>query len=694
MVYDFSGLDSFLSTIDKTKTVRAGKKTFYNLPMSFDIETSSFYQDDCGVAYSNDEYKKMKFKPKAEKKAIMYVWQFAICDNVIMGRTWEEFLIFSRAMYDCLELQDNYIVVYVHNLSYEFQFLCKRFKWLDIFADSERKPIKATNEFHFVFKCSYRLSGYSLAVLAENLKTHSIKKLVGDLDYNLLRNSKTPLSEQEKGYCVNDVLIVTAYIAEQIEEFKGIENIPLTQTGKVRRFVRKRCFANPKYKFLMQKLTIDKTEYMLLKNAFAGGFTHCNAMYANTLCENVTSYDFTSSYPTVLISEKYPMGKGLCVKCESQGDLEKLIKNYAVLVDLRFTNIKASFLYDNILSASKCRGVKNATLNNGRIVSADSLAVTLTDIDFLNVKDFYEWERLEIGLCYIYKRGYLPPEIVETILTLYKDKTELKGVKEKEVEYLHSKELLNSIYGMCVTSIVHDKINFLGEWKTTAVNIESEIENYNKDKNRFLFYQWGVWCTAYARNNLYTAIKECKADYIYSDTDSVKIFNAEKHKEYFDRYNEWITKKLAAALDACGLDKNLTSPKTIKGVSKPLGVWDFDGHYERFKTLGAKRYINESGGKLSITVCGLSKKSGKDYIAGADRPFDFFNDGMFVDSDHTGKMIHTYIDNEIKGKVTDYLGNEADYCEKSFIHLEKTDYLLSLSKMYIDYFSGLQALYR
>ena len=75
-------------------------------------------------------------------------------------------------------------------------------------------------------------------------------------------------------------------------------------------------------------------------------------------------------------------------------------------------------------------------------------------------------------------------------------------------------------------------------------------------------------------------------------------------------------------------------------------------------------------------------------------PFDFFNSGMYVDSDHTGKMTHTYIDNEIEGVLVDYLGNESYYHELSFIHLEKTDYLLSLTKMYLDYYKGLQKLYK
>ena len=693
MIYELKDLTQFLSQINTKDIIKSKDKIYYNLAMSFDIETSSFYEDKNGVIYTNDDYRKLKNTVKAEKKAIMYIWQFAIEENVIIGRTWNDFLYFCKKLYDFLNLKERYIVVYVHNLSYEFQFICKWFNWIDIFADSERKPIKATTDTHFIFKCSYRLSGYSLEVLANNLKSHNIKKMVGDLDYNLIRNSKTPISKEELKYCENDVLIVTSYIDEQINEFGNIEKIPLTQTGKVRRYVRKQCFQNKEYQYFIKELTIEKPEYMLLKNAFMGGFTHCNAMYTNKICQNVTSYDFTSSYPTVLISEKYPMSKGKEVYITTETELLNLIKNYCVLVDLQFTNIKTSFMYEQIISYSKCRNVKNPLINNGRIVQADTLTITCTDVDFLNIRDFYKWDSMKIGLCYIYKKDYLPKEFIKTILHLYKSKTELKGVDGKEVEYLHSKELLNSLYGMCVTSIVHDTVSFNGsEWTTENGNLDKELKNYNTDKNRFLFYHWGVWCTAYARNNLYTGIKECKDDYIYSDTDSIKIFNADKHKNYFEKYNEWIVQKLEKCLKYHNIPLDYISPKTIKGETKTLGIWDFDGFYTDFKTLGAKRYIYRKDDKISITVCGLSKKSGKEFIENQQKPFLFFNDGMFVDCEHTGKMTHTYIDREIENIITDYLGNQAYYHEKSFIHLEKTDYLLSLSDMYIKYFMGVQKL--
>ena len=153
MIYELKDLTQFLSTINTKDVIKSKDKIYYNLAMSFDIETSSFYEDKNGVIYTNDDYRKLKNTVKADKKAIMYIWQFAIEDNVIIGRTWNDFLYFCKKLYDFLNLKERYIVVYVHNLSYEFQFICKWFNWVDIFADSERKPIKATTDSHFIFKC-------------------------------------------------------------------------------------------------------------------------------------------------------------------------------------------------------------------------------------------------------------------------------------------------------------------------------------------------------------------------------------------------------------------------------------------------------------------------------------------------------------------------------------------------------------
>ena len=140
---------------------------------------------------------------------------------------------------------------------------------------------------------------------------------------------------------------------------------------------------------------------------------------------------------------------------------------------------------------------------------------------------------------------YLPKPIIESLLNLYIDKTQLKGVENKEVEYLLSKGMLNSVYGMTVTDIVRDEHNYnnIDGWFEETGDTLKQIDKYNKSKNRFLYYAWGVWITAYARFNLWTGILAMGTDYVYSDTDSIKLLNYNDHIEYINKYNDVILSK-------------------------------------------------------------------------------------------------------------------------------------------------------
>ena len=280
-------------------------------------------------------------------------------------------------------------------------------------------------------------------------------------------------------------------------------------------------------------------------------------------------------------------------------------------------------------------------------------------------------------------------------MELYQKKTELKGVEGKEVEYLLSKGMLNSVYGMMVTDIVRDNIIYTDDWEIEEVNKEEEIQKYNNKRSRFLFYSWGVWVTAYARRNLWLGILELKDDYVYSDTDSVKFLNYEKHKDFFDKYNEWIVEKQKLTLKYYNLDEKLLYPKTKKGEVKLCGVWDFEGKYTRFKTLGAKRYLYEEDGELYLTVAGLSKRNGIEYMKEKcnydnTKVFEMFDDNLYIPADKTGKNTHTYIDSEKTYEVVDYLGNKNIETSLSSVHLEKADYTLSISEFYIKFYKLLQ----
>ena len=692
--YTVDDLDMILKEAYKNGIHTNNQKVgYYNIVFAFDIETTSFKDKP-----THDDHN--------EKRGIMYIWQLAINGHVITGRTWTDFRQVIDHITQVLQT-DRYlrIIIYVHNLAFEFQWIRKMFDWHKVFAIDKRKPIYAITENGVEFRCSYVLTNYSLAKLGEQLHKYKVDKLVGDLDYKLLRHPKTELSEKELQYCINDVLVVSAYIQEQIEAEKYIYKIPLTCTGYCRRFVRRNCLYGEnrkdwrkqysRYHSQMMSLQItDVEEYRQLKRGFQGGFTHAGSYWSGYTVDDVDSIDFTSSYPYVLLSEQFPMSTGQLVQIHSNEELNNYLKKYCCLFDCRFHNLKAKFQYENYLSSSKCYQKTGLIENNGRVFKCDILATTLTEQDFEIIRHTYTFDRCDISNFRIYEKGYLPIEIIRSIIKLYSDKTTLKGVKDKEQEYLVSKGLLNSVYGMMVTDIVREEIIYNDTWEIEPADPEKQIEKYNNSRRRFLFYPWGVWCTAYARRNLWTGIVNFKEDYIYSDTDSIKCKNIEKHKDYIESYNRMCEKKLRHMCDYYGIDYAELLPKTIKGVEKPLGVWDWETKgniYKKFKTLGAKRYMVYQGDELSLTVSGVNKKVAVPYLASMysiDECFEHFNNGLIIPEQFTGKLTHYYIDKEYSGNITDYLGNTTTYSSPSAIFLEPAAYEFDITADYINFLKG------
>ena len=675
--------------------VKGNKTRYYNCPCSFDIETSSFYEGE-------------------EKRATMYIWQMGLNGTVIYGRTWQEWLECLEQLVDYLNLNDRLrIIIYVHNLGYEFQFIRKFFDWDKVFAVKNRRPVYALCG-GLEFRCSLLLSNYALAYIGDNLlHKYPVKKLVGELDYSKMRHSKTPLTENELAYCINDVKVVMSYIQEKIEQDGDIAQIPLTNTGYVRNYCRKECFyegipesdekAREKvklsYRAIMKSLQIEsEDEYNQMQRAFMGGFTHASALHSGEILYDVGSADLTSSYPLTMVADYFPMTKGDYIgKVESDKLFFHLLNKYCCLFDIEFTNLQPLEEYENPLSYSRCKIDGKYIVNNGRVVSADKLITTLTELDFETVSKFYVWEHIKVFNMRVYGRGYLPKALILAVLDLYEKKTSLKGVESKEIEYLVSKNMINAAFGMMVTAVVRDEFTYSDEeWSKEMADAPSQLEDYNKNFNRFLYYGWGVWVTAHARHHLFSAIHEFKEDYVYADTDSIKGLNFENHMEYFKDYNNQIFGKLLKMCNHYNIPFSKCKPKTIKGEEKLIGVWDMEEGYQMFKTVGAKRYMYVTNdGEFNLTVSGLNKKFAvpwllDEYDEDIYKIFNIFGDGFYVPAGHTGKMTLCYIEEETAGTLVDYLGVEHEYNELSSIHMEPQSYYMSLVGDYIKYIEGVQ----
>lgn len=664
--------------------------------------------------------------PDNDKRALMYVWQIAINGRVIIGRTWDQFIELCDYLTEEYALsEERRLVIWVHNLSFEFQFIKDLFEWSNVFALKSHKPIYAVTIGGIEFRCSYILSNLSLENVAKSLTQFKLRKKVGDLDYDQIRHNSTPLTKKELGYICYDVLIVSAYIYEALshERRHMISELPLTATGYCRRYVRNKCLSGSgrkkedeqykRYHDMISRLTISGVdEHNLLLRSFAGGYVHGNVslvghiLFGGSCSKGIKSVDLASAYPGALCSEYFPMSKGEKIKISSYKELNFNLKTYCCIFDCTFINLRPKAVPDNYISISKCwhanhipdndqyRQKINAVTNNGRLVSADQISISITNVDYEIIHKMYEWDQISIGLFYRYKKGYLPKPIIEAILYLFKNKTELKGIEGQEDFYMKQKQLLNSCFGMMVTSI-NPPVNEYkdGKWAEPVIeDPEKAIEKYNKSKKRFLFYPWGIFCTAYVRRTIISGLLSCGSDYIYSDTDSLKILNGEKHHHFIESYNRMVDKKLKLMCDHYDLSYDLIRPKTSKGDIKILGIFEDEtakGRWLAFKTLGAKRYLlMTKDHELELTVSGLNKKVTVPYLIntyGKYKSFEVFNDKLVIPGEFSGKLTHIYLDDKMEGVITDYLGNTIEYESPSGIYLEPAEYRFSLEDEYLNY---------
>ena len=664
--------------ITQFSEIKNNKGVLYsNTIFCLDLEVSSGYiLGEKLVKWTKKQDKLLK--EIGIKKAWVYLWQLGFCNNVYYGRTLEELQDFLHIINQTYPVMK---IFYIHNLSYDFQFLRNilDIKKISVFARKPRKPMKVvTNEYNIEFRCSYQLTHLALKDCANNYKTPH-QKLVGYLDYNKLIYPTTALTRQELEYGKNDILVMLEFLAQFKERYQTVYNIPLTQTGEIRRVVKKMFKNDNKYHNKLIKQT-PKTwaELDQLCTIFMGGYTHANALYSNQTIANVTSMDITSSYPTVMVCEKFPCSRFYHIRPTTKIDYEK----YCYIIKFSANNLHSKF-YNNYISSSKIITGTRVLEDNGRIVKAENITMMVTDIDYQLILKTYNAEFEIIDLWYA-EKSYLDAKYIEYILTLYQNKTQYKGDKEKESIYAKSKEFINSLYGMTVTKMITDNILLTENgWEIETINKEDMnklIAKQGKSKKTILNFSWGVWVTSYARRNLFSCVLKMDTDVVYMDTDSIKYIG--NYDEVFEDYNKDILEKLEISCLLNHLDYNKCIPKDIKGVEHPLGVYDHDADYDFFRTLGAKKYIYQKNGDLHITVAGVNKIIG----ATAFTDINHFVDGFVFDTEHSGKLLMTYIDDMQPFTLPD--GTNINYC--NVIHSSPTTYELGITPTYDEYITYVQ----
>lgn len=620
------------------------------------------------------------------KRAYVYLWQFGILDRtvgqiVILERDIKEFpvLINYLEFFIPKKRPKNAILqVGVHNLSCDFFHFHKYLKIDRIFAKEKREILNAYTG-HIKFIDTLAISGKSLEKTAKDFT--ETKKLVGDLDYSLPRHFATPLTESEKNYAINDVVIVCEYMQFLYDKYTPQGFFPLTGTQILRKMVKQSLESLDKNKVSYWK-NLAFESYPVLRSSdkytlsydtlmtyvYRGGLTHANSRYKGVLLDDVFMIDYTSSYPARMFTEKFPMGAFNPCTWEKA----KKSQHFIGLFRFKCLNAKTDHSIESLHKVVDISSDK--IIDNGRIFYAGDITVWLTELDYENYKKMYRWRDLECIQCFSNNEShYLPKWFIHVLFQLYIDKDTLK---KHGLPYALEKALLNSGYGLTVTKLA------LYEWGYIEGNIQIEgdkLDYYKQRNSSFLSPYWGIYISAYSRYELVCGIAECGSDAIYYDTDSIKLLNYFKHVAYILAYNKERQRKTIEFCKRNGLNFN---------DFYDLGCWDFeyknkDGSIKpvsKFKTLGAKRYIYTVDDKVNITVAGLPKGYLQKLYSNKEI-YNMFDDNMIIESCKNGSV---YNDEYHSDYLTDYFGNTDFVEQESSMAIVPRDFTMSETAMKID----------
>lgn len=682
--------------------------------------------------YNNDpEFKSMI--DNNPKVSCVYMWQFGIenGDDIIVfyGRDLDSYLDFTlkltkeiRRQYyysttsidrdyeteeACTTKQYFHIQPYIHNFAFDFQMLRNIFNddfgkhhgdHANTFARTERRPMKAKvtlNKVHIEYRDSYVLTQKSLAKWGKDSKLPVQKIKVDEEFYLKSRNPLTPLTDEEIEYGCTDVVTMIYGIKQYREKYDTLTNIPLTQTGEIRRTcIKEVTLKNPEWAFKCYNITKNYSYEFFKKlcHLFQGGWTHANAYMSKRLHKNVKCFDFASSYPAVMTTRTYPVSDFRETdpeQFEFYSSIDPNKSKFRWFIEVEFHDIQSN-LQNTYWSTSKTLETPEDCIpDNGRIYSCKSLKTTMTDLDFDTFKQCYTYGDMKILSFYVADADYLPREIIELILNYYAYKTSLKDVEGAESKYVESKQFVNSIYGCAVTKIVTDIIDYsISGWKKSPCDNMVFIETIDgmKPNKMFLSYQIGIWVTAHARHNLFDFIIRFDPRIVYCDTDSIKGVFTEEDLQFVEEYNKSIAEREEAVAKHLHIDPNLFAPKTPKGKTKRLGIMEREPDCLEFVTLGAKRYADsiEVDGEIEIqtTIAGLPKKAGKNKIK---KVSDMLNNNLIWNTEESMKQTSYYNDEQETIIWTDYLGNEYTSTEKYGCCLLPTTFDLSMSANYIEF---------
>lgn len=396
------------------------------------------------------------------------------------------------------------------------------------------------NDHYFVIKDSLKLLPFSVKKIGKDFGTKH-KKL--EMEYKGYRYAGCNITEEEKKYIANDVLVVKEALENMFNDGHNKLTIGACCLSEFKEMHKYGDLNYMKYEDVYPDLeSIPLSEEYgstnvdaYIRKSYKGGWCYLVKGKENKIKRNGLTADVNSLYPSMMHSEsgnKYPIGKPKFWRGNYIPDLAlKEHTYYFVRVKTRFylkdgylpfIQIKGNPLYvgTEALESSDVYDVKTGEYYTHYMnpfthkMSDTRVELTLTQTDYELLKEHYELVDFEIlDGCFFYTACGLFDEYINK----YKEmKLNSTGAKRAE-----AKLFLNNLYGkMASSSDSSFKIAYIKDNGVLAFIPITER------KKKVGYIAIGSAITSYARNFTIRAAQENfhgvnKRGFIYADTDSI-----------------------------------------------------------------------------------------------------------------------------------------------------------------------------
>lgn len=623
--------------------------------------------------------------------SFVYLWTISIEDITVYGRTWDDLRECLLNIQSDLKLNKNYrLVMYDQNMKVDFAFFKTQ---LEI---SIRDKEFLSRDTHSVIKCvvndcfelrdSHELTERPLAAMGDIVGLPKID----DYDYSKIRHSSTPLTDHEIDYAGRDTEIIIAYLRREIAKYDNVKSVPLTGT----RVVKNQIWGNYKSigsivstrKNQLHNTPEDMQMLQRLIRAYFGAFNYCTTIEDNKIFDDILSVDIQSCYGGQILLNRFPIKRFKAAQIPEDWRTLLHMDKYAYIVTVNVKNLCNIYPRIGFLPYNKEWYLSGEELQGNTILKLKSGILTLTDVDFKLMCDFYTFEadKLKIIDLHISKYAPLPGYIVKTVVDNYIKKVQAKKViteikktrqptADEENEYQIAKTNVSRIYGVFVQRPL--LIDYYFDRKTGKVQERKDkndkpVYRFTKTDHDPVLYQWGVWVTAYGRREIlqnFAAVglyRDTDGDghnndnVLYSATDSLKFKFDVESINIINDYNESVKSKLHYFCKMYGYNY-----EDLQGI----GEFEVE-HYQKFKAVGVSKYCYVDDNDVFVAkVSGLSRdnKYFDQFETNADK-IDALQPDMMIPDYLAQTRKTTYYDTPYTATVVDYLGNAAEVSERSY----------------------------